>query len=379
MELYKRPRSPFWYFDYTPPGGTRQRVSTKRTLKREALVVADAQAAKMRDEAQLPGREATLRDVLLDYVADLERAAKSSAANSLTLAHKALGQRRDGAPWPGLGYALDGSAMIHTLGQQDIVRLHRERIASGNSVQTANHELKVIRAALRRAHEMGVKSPSLTFRLPKPPSKTRYLSMDEFEMVRAALHDEGDGLNGSIMAARMEAHDMLVALAMTGGRWSEVAHMTWDQVDLVGFSTIRLWGFKDQQERLVPLPRIAGAMLADRYQRRRNSLYVFPGNDPKAPRAGPCRAIARAMDRAGLNAPHMVARHGRATIHSLRHTFASWLLQNGLSLAEVQDLLGHASGEMTKRYAHLAKGQTVSKAAAVLARLTDGTPQLEAA
>lgn len=40
--------------------------------------------------------------------------------------------------------------------------------------------------------------------------------------------------------------------------------------------------------------------------------------------------------------------------HDLRHTFASWLVQNGVDLYLVQRLLGHKTGEMTRRYTHLA-------------------------
>lgn len=367
MELYKRPGSPFWHFDYTPPGGKRTRESTRETSKPKAREVAMARVSSIQAEALKPGSPVALERALADYCKGV--ASLSSGDNIRTLALKAMGQRRDGSAWPGLGHHLEPTTPLHTITQADLARIHRDRLEMGNSIQTANHELKVLRAAIRRAGEMGLKVPTLTFRLPKPPAKTRYLSMDEFEAVRAQLRDIG-GCNGPAYAGRLEAHDLLVALAMTGGRWSEVARMTWDQIDVVGWAAIRLWGFKDQQERMVPLPPIASAVLRERWQQRRNSVYVFPGRDGDTHRAGPCRAIARAMDRAGLNAPHMVQRHGRATIHSLRHTFASWLLQNGMSLAEVQDLLGHASPEMTRRYAHLAKGRTVARAAEVLGNLT---------
>jgi integrase len=62
------------------------------------------------------------------------------------------------------------------------------------------------------------------------------------------------------------------------------------------------------------------------------------------------------MNRCGFNSdPAVVDKHGEATVHSLRHTFASWLLQDGAGLSEVLDMLGHATHEMTRRYAHLEK------------------------
>ena len=72
------------------------------------------------------------------------------------------------------------------------------------------------------------------------------------------------------------------------------------------------------------------------------------------------------MTAVGLNAPDTVAKYGRATVHSLRHTFASWLIQNGADLGEVAGALSHASLNMTKRYAHLSKGATLAKLGGIL-------------
>jgi integrase len=51
--------------------------------------------------------------------------------------------------------------------------------------------------------------------------------------------------------------------------------------------------------------------------------------------------------------------------HDLRHTCAAWMIQAGVPLAEIRDLLGHASIEMTERYAHLAP-ENIRAAVAVL-------------
>ncbi len=59
----------------------------------------------------------------------------------------------------------------------------------------------------------------------------------------------------------------------------------------------------------------------------------------------------------------------KATIHTLRHTFASRLVQAGVSIAKVSKLLGHSSVQTTEIYAHLAPNEVSVEAVNVLNRL----------
>ena len=60
----------------------------------------------------------------------------------------------------------------------------------------------------------------------------------------------------------------------------------------------------------------------------------------------------RSVNEIGLN-DGITDRKQKFTFHGLRHTYASWLVQNGIPLITVQKLLGHSSITMTERYAHL--------------------------
>jgi integrase len=96
---------------------------------------------------------------------------------------------------------------------------------------------------------------------------------------------------------------------------------------------------KGGRAREVPLSDdAAGALRAHRE-------LVFAGVDGPLLTSGACKwPLWRACRRAGLR---------RIGWHVLRHTFASHLVMRGVSIKAIQELLGHASIEMTMRYAHL--------------------------
>jgi integrase len=81
-------------------------------------------------------------------------------------------------------------------------------------------------------------------------------------------------------------------------------------------------------------------------------LLDRPSEDLLFPKKASSRTFNQITIRLGLNAPKHDPVH-KVRFHTLRHTFASWVIQRGASIYSVQKLLRHKSPVMTQRYAHL--------------------------
>jgi integrase len=89
---------------------------------------------------------------------------------------------------------------------------------------------------------------------------------------------------------------------------------------------------------------------------------LFPDPDGGLRKEIP-RTFARVVKDMGFN-DRVTLRKDRAVFHTLRHTFASWLVQNGEDIYVVKELMGHSTLAMTERYSHLSpknKESSVSK------------------
>jgi len=105
---------------------------------------------------------------------------------------------------------------------------------------------------------------------------------------------------------------------------------------------------KGNKDRYVLLGETVLALLRDYYRTaRRKGVYLFPGYKPRSPLSTACvwRVMRKAVRKAGLSK--------KATVHSLRHSFATHLLESGYDIRIVQVLLGHASIQTTQRYTHI--------------------------
>jgi integrase len=139
---------------------------------------------------------------------------------------------------------------------------------------------------------------------------------------------------------------LLVGVKMalnTGMRKAEIYGLKWGQVDFSNHQ-IRIQNGKTvQSDRSIPMNEATLALLSEMYSRKSGEL-VFPSTRNgethlRDPKVGFMKAVRLAQ------IPHI-------RFHDLRHTFATRLVQAGVDLITVQQLLGHSTIAMTTRYAH---------------------------
>jgi len=106
---------------------------------------------------------------------------------------------------------------------------------------------------------------------------------------------------------------------------------------------------KGNKDRYVPLPSACLKMLRQHWLTHRNPLWLFPSSfeDANQPmnESGVQRAFSAAARQSGI--------HKKATVHTLRHSYATHLLEAGVNLRIIQSYLGHASPATTAIYTHL--------------------------
>jgi tyrosine recombinase XerC len=145
---------------------------------------------------------------------------------------------------------------------------------------------------------------------------------------------------------------ILEILYSTGMRIGELAAVSLEDVDLLG-EAVKAKG-KGKKERLVPLGRPAIEALRD-YLAIRPALAIGHSPNRRAVfiNKGGGRLSDRGLRRIFDKYARLAGLGDRASPHTLRHSFATHLLNRGADLRSVQELLGHASLASTQIYAHV--------------------------
>jgi len=175
---------------------------------------------------------------------------------------------------------------------------------------------------------------------------------DHNKRERYLTHEEAQRLYQELTKSRNPMLKFVVPmLILTGARKREVLDAKWEDIDFLRNSW-RIHTTKTGGARHIPLSEGAITLLKS-IPRRPNSEWVF-GN----PNTGkPFTNIFSSWDTARKNAGLKEVR-----IHDLRHSFASFVVNAGRSLYDVQHLLGHTQVKTTQRYAHLSQDTLLAAA-----------------
>ncbi|HET8603690.1 MAG TPA: site-specific tyrosine recombinase XerD [Marmoricola sp.] len=214
---------------------------------------------------------------------------------------------------------------------------------------SAGRTLVAVRGFHRFAVRDGLASvdPSAAVTPPKPAKRLpKALSLGEVEAILDAA-----GAPGTSLALRDRA--LLEVLYGTGARISEAVGLDVDDLDIAedgSEGTVLLRG-KGSKERVVPVGRLACEAVGAYLVRARPELVGAGKGTPalflnarggRLSRQSAWSVIVKAADRAGVTA--------EVSPHTLRHSYATHLLEGGANVRTVQELLGHASVTTTQVY-----------------------------
>ncbi len=222
----------------------------------------------------------------------------------------------------------------------DIRELHVKKVSreiqnAGRAPRTAQLALSFVRMvinhAIRENYYSGSNPVSTLPRNSKPKVDNK--------RIRFFNHAEAKELLKRLLSRSKDVHDMALLSIHCGLRAGEVFNLTWQYVNLES-EQVTLIDTKSGKDRTVPMIEVVMEMFKSRKQGARNEL-VFP-NKKGLKRAEMSKTFQRTVDAMGLN-EGITDRKNKMVFHSCRHTCASWLVQAGVSLLTVKEVMGHST------------------------------------
>lgn len=224
---------------------------------------------------------------------------------------------------------------------KDIYVFRKKLFESNLSPQSVKLCLALLRRILNRARqfELYIESKKIYFEMPVCDNQRyRFLTEAEAKELFEVLYFKSELW-----------HDIAVFALNTGMRAGEIFSL---QNSSINFEqkNLRVIAPKNGKSRIVPL-NADSLSIVYRYAQK-NLSYTF--SDVKIKEVS--HYFRNAVKATSIN-QGITDTYYKFVFHSLRHTFASWLVQQGTPILVVSNLLGHKNLQMTMRYAHLAPDQ----------------------
>ena len=239
-----------------------------------------------------------------------------------------------------------GNKYLDQITKQDIIALHHGLRKKGYAPGTCNRSLILVRYAFNLAIKWDIPGVKVN------PSKDVPLFEDHAKKERYLSQEETQRLYESVQKSDNPMLQYIIPmLILTGARKREVLDAQWADFDFEH----RRWRIpitKAGKPRHVPLSDGVLRLLAQ-VPRKDGCPYVFANPKSGKPFVSVFNSWDTARKKVGLR---------DVRIHDLRHSFASFLVNAGRSLYEVQRILGHTQIKTTQRYAHLSQDTLIDAA-----------------
>lgn len=239
---------------------------------------------------------------------------------------------------------ITGDLPLLKISPLDLERVKKAMMDAGRSPRSIQYVFATFRQCWNMAKRDGfvaMESPTKRVKLPKLNN----------QRIRFLSHEQADLLLENLKNRSLQLHNMALLSLQCGLRASEIFKLKWADVNIEkGHMTI--WDAKTGTRTAFMTEDIKRMFQGMNYEK--SDELVFPDrNGQKAKKIS--NAFQRTVDELGLN-EGTNDRRQRVVFHSLRHTYASWLVEEGTDLYVVQKLMGHKTLAMTERYSHLRPG-----------------------
>ncbi len=316
MAITKRGKT--WYTRFTAPSGQRIFQSCQTTSKTAAQEYEDTLKAELWRVFKLGEKpRRSFKEAVITYIsnAQIKDSTRVSHLSNISILDEWF-----------------GTLLLDEIDRPSIDVFKVERLAEGVTGSTVNRQLEVLRAILnfcRDDLEWISSFPKIKM-FKESMKRIRFLSKEESTTL----------LTPGVL--NEHTRDMALFTLATGLRESNVTGLQWHNVDVR-----RRLAFVDAEDakggKLLRVPLNQSALEVLRKQLGKHNLYVFTYRGNPVKKAG-TKAWRNKLVLLGIE---------NFRWHDLRHTWASWHVQNGTSLQELQELGGWSSFEMVLRYAHL--------------------------
>ena len=222
---------------------------------------------------------------------------------------------------------------IDKINRDDIQLYLLHLIDAGYSESMQNQAIN----AIKFFYENVLDHPRTIYKAERPKREKRLPTVLSPSEVRSILNQVKNTKHKTI----------LVVIYSSGLRISELLNLKINDIDS-NRMLIHIKGSKGRKDRLVILSEVALKMLRNYYIEYKPKTWLFEGVNGSQYSTTSCRAIlGRAVKNSGIK------KH--VTLHTLRHSFATHLLENGTDLRYIQSLLGHSSSRVTEIYTHVSQ------------------------